>query len=100
MGFRNWATKKVTNLGQSTVVEPVKKDVEDAKNDMSEKLGLATNVIRFLLCAIIGTVMLRDAGENQNANNTVNLPEPHHITINNYINEGGHGHDQESGKNQ
>ena len=96
MGFRNWMTKKVTNLVQDAVVEPVKKDVAATADGVSEKIGLVTNVIRFLFCAVIGAVMLRDAHETgtQSRQNTLPPAEPTHITINNYIHEGGqHGHD-------
>ena len=59
MGFREWATKKVSRVVQDAVVEPVKKDVIVAKDQASEKIGLITNIIRFLVCFGIGAIMWR-----------------------------------------
>lgn len=90
MGFRQWATKKLSRVVQEAVVEPVKQDVAAAKDNASEKVGLVTSVIRFLIWTGIGIAVLKDTSGNEAASsNTPKLAEPTHIVINNYIHEGG-----------
>ena len=93
MGFREWATKKVSRVVQDAVVEPVKKDVIVAKDQASEKIGLITNIIRFLVCFGIGAIMLKDGSDQGYSAPAEKHTEPTTIVINNHIYEGGQRHD-------
>lgn len=94
MGLRNWVTKKISNVVQETVVQPVKQDIATVKDSANTKIGLATNIIRFLMYAAIGMVILKDSTDSENQKRPSGIPtEPTHIIINNYINEGGQRHD-------
>ena len=89
-----WASKKLNNVVQTAVVEPVKQDIREAKDNASDKIGLVTNIIRFILCFGIGFVMLKDhADDDTVSSRTMKKSEPTTIVINNYINEGGQRYD-------
>ena len=86
MGFRDWATKKLSNTVEA-VAEPLKQNVLEAKDAATSKTGLLANSLRVITCLIIGWILIRDDTHEPYAGTLPARQEPNHIIINNYIRE-------------
>ena len=87
MAFRNWVTKKVTKAVEEAA-EPIRKNVMDAKDIVTNKASLAATILRILICIGIGATMIRNNEDTSRISHLAQPTEPTHITINNYIHEG------------